>query len=60
MRNLESGQQIKQNKQMPKWQLFNQIAKILPLQTTQLQIVACHFFSKKTLYRSVERADLHL
>ena len=47
MRNLERGQQIKQNKQMPKWQLFNQIAKILPLQTTQFQIVACHFFAKK-------------
>ena len=30
MKNLEKGQQRKQNKQMPKWQVLNQISKDLP------------------------------
>ena len=34
IRNLENGLQRKQNKQMPKWQLLNQMVKILSLQTT--------------------------
>ena len=38
MRDLESEQQRKQNKQM---------AKIRPLQTTQLQVVVLHFLTKK-------------
>ena len=49
MRNLESGQQRKEKKQMPKWQFLNQAAKILPLQTSQLQ----------TLYFRIARTDSH-
>ena len=46
MKNLESVQQRKQNKQMSKWQL-NQMAKILSIQTNRLQIVVCHFLANK-------------
>ena len=35
----------KKTKKMPKWQVLNQLAKILPLQTTQLQIVVRPFLA---------------
>ena len=60
MRNLESEQQRKQNKQVPKWQLLNQVVKILPLYITQLQIVVRHFLANKHLYRNIAKADLLL
>ena len=47
MRNLKNGQQRKQNKKMPKWQVFNQMAKIFLLQTNQLQIVVRYFLANK-------------
>ena len=45
--NLEIGWQRKQNKQMPKCQLLNQMLKILLLQATQFQIVYHHFLANK-------------
>ena len=47
MRDLESDQQKKKIKQMPKQKLHNLIVKILPQQTTQLQIVVRHFLENK-------------
>ena len=37
----------KKTKQMPKQQVLKQMTKILPLQTTQLQIVVRHFLAKE-------------
>ena len=47
MRTLQSRQKRKKHKQIPKWQLLNQMTKMLLLQTAQLQIMICHFLAKK-------------
>ena len=59
MRNLQSGQKIKDSKQMPKWELLNQIAKILPLKKSSIPNRSSSFSSKQTLYRSIAKGDLH-
>ena len=37
----------KKKTNVPKWQVLNQMAKILPLQTTQIEILVRHFFANK-------------
>ena len=47
MRNLKNGQQRKQNKKMPKWQVFNQMAKIFFASNKSTPKVVRYFLANK-------------